>query len=122
MISPFDVFRKTNITVRNFTGGSFVNGKWVEGVASDSQAVVNLQPLSAKETSLLQSLTEGRRQKEGFKIYTDLSFNIVGDENPTIVIFENIEYEVISKSNWKRINRPVDHYKYLIMKRDIVND
>lgn len=122
MNSPFDVFRKTEVVVRNSIGGEFYKGRWIDGVREETSALVNLQPLSAKETSLMMTQYEGRWQKKGYKIYSDLVFNVVGEENPTVIIFQGEEYEVISKSDWQRIGFATDHFKYIIAKEQVIND
>lgn len=49
-----DVFRSATVTRTSRSGGQYVDGKWVEGVTSQTTHVANIQPLSMKEINQLE--------------------------------------------------------------------
>ena len=63
------VFKSTDASRFKTTGGSYVNGLWVEGSEMPSPHTVNLQPLTEKE---IQSLSIGaERINDTRKIYVN---------------------------------------------------
>lgn len=114
MSTPFEIFRSP-ITLRTFTVGSYVNGRWVEGSFTDSPITASIQPLIGEE---LQELPEDRRGTESYKMYTSSVIQTITDANPNQVLFHGKTFEVIQVFPWQNtsIFFPVQHYKYICMR------
>jgi len=104
---------RQSLTVTRYTGGSKVNGKWVEGTPSTFSINTSIQPLTSKE---LELLPEGRRSSgESYKLYTDSSpilRTVSDDENPDRVSISSQDFEVFSIERWE--NSIINHIKYIV--------
>lgn len=120
MTSPFEVFR-TDITLRRPSPGSYVNGIWVPGSTTDSTITASIQPLKGEE---MESLPEGRRDSEAYKMYTSTLIKTVqeagSDQNADRVVFFGKEFEVHQVNEWQNNSNfaIVNHYKYLVLRID----
>lgn len=56
----------TTITRRRHATGSYVDGYWVEGSATDASITASVQPMRGREREVLP---EGVRQHDGRKLY-----------------------------------------------------
>ena len=88
MTSPFEIFR-TPVTLRRFQSGGYTNGRWTDGSFIDSAITSSIQPLKGEE---MQELPEGRRDSEGYKLYTSTLINTITSLNPDLILFfwENV--------------------------------
>lgn len=79
-----DVFESAAVTRINKYGGSYVNGKWVEGTTTSTTHRANIQPLSNKEAYHLS--IGGDRIKDYRKLYINdgSAADIVEADNYTI--------------------------------------
>lgn len=118
MTTPFEVFR-TPITLRRPSAGSYVNGRWVEGSYTDSTITASIQPLKGED---MESLPEGRRDSEAYKMYTSTLVKTVqeagSNQNADRVIFFGKEFEVHQVNEWQNNSNfnIVNHYKYLVLR------
>lgn len=69
--------RQLNLS-RGMTGGSYVDGFWVEPLRATQQIWASVQPIGEKE---LLILSDGDRNKELKKLYSDFKFQIKDDLN-----------------------------------------
>jgi hypothetical protein len=105
-------FRKTTIAVQ--TRGTLVNdhGRMVEGTRpSPFNIKASVQPLSAFQ---MQSLPEGRRNRQSLYVFSDTDLGLVSETNPPILTISGVDYELVSKEPW--LNGIINHFKYLASK------
>ncbi len=103
------------LTVKRPTAATGYTG----GVAqTESRTSFNIrasvQPLTPEE---MQLLPEGRRQTEGYRLYTDtrlIAANSKTGVNADLVEYEGADYEVFAVDRWK--NGILPHYKVLVAK------
>jgi len=114
MSSPFEIFR-TPVTLRRFQSGGYTNGRWTDGSFVDSAITSSIQPLKGEE---MQELPEGRRDSEGYKLYTSTLINTITSVNPDLILFFGKTFEAIQVFPWQNnINFGfVNHYKYLVLR------
>ena len=116
MTSPFEIFR-TPITLRRYSAGSLVNGRWVQGTPTDSTITASIQPVTGEE---MQSLPEGRRDSEHYKMFTSTLIETVQgsgtDLNADRVLFFSKEFEVYRVEPWQNNSNfgVVNHYAYIV--------
>lgn len=89
------------IVITRKAAGSYVLGRWVEGVETAYSVEANVQPLNGHE--LLQ-LPEGDRLRENKKIYT--AFPV---QNNDILTLGGKTWQVQNAMDWS--NHPLPHYK-----------
>lgn len=105
--------RKT-LTVKRFSSGDYVLGHWVEGTESQFTIKASVQPVKGPE---LQSMPEGRRDSQIYKLYTDTKLNGIdkqGKKSPDIVVIDGEDFEVVSPEPWQ--NQIINHYKIFVIK------
>jgi len=95
------------ITVTRRAAGSYVDGRWVQGAATDHAAAGNIQPLSGTE---LQQLPEGDRNRGPLKIYTGFAF----ENGDVVTLASGVTFEVQAVSDWTAFGQP--HYKAQLMR------
>ena len=109
------LFPKT-IQYETHSGGSYVDGIWVDGITVLNTFAGSVQPISDEDVNSLPVA----RQKQGLmKVYADIELPITkegGNEKGTIVIWQNKKYEVIQKLDYQ--NNLISHYKYIIALRE----
>jgi len=105
------LFRKT-LYGKRFAAGSRVNGRWVEGAASDIIITASVQPTKPHD---LQFLEIGRRESKTFTLYTNdqLLALSAGIANPDRIFINGETYEVDVEAPWR--NNVISHYKYIIV-------
>lgn len=119
-MTPFEFFRSP-VTLRRPSAGAYVNGLWVEGATTDSIITASIQPLTGED---MEELPEGRRESEGYKMYTSTQVRTVqeagSDQNADRIVFNSKEYEVHRVNPWQNnLNfNIVNHYKYFILRID----
>lgn len=115
-MTPFEIFR-TPIVILRLSGGSYVNGQWIEGTQTTIDATASIQPLSGQEILLIP---EARREKEVYKMYTSTPINDLTTQNPDQVQFFGKTYEVLQIWTWQNnaLFATANHYKYMCMRLD----
>ena len=95
--------------------GSRVNGRWVEGAATDISFDASVQPVSDHD---LVFLDIARRESKSYTLYTDFKLKALtdGTSNPDRVFIDGDTFEVIAEAPWR--NNVISHYKYIISKLD----
>ena len=88
------------------------NGFAVAGTVSTITVPATVQPDSSFNT--LNSLPEGRRNSECFKIYTGTRLSITGS-NPDLISYNGISLEIFKEFSY--LNGVIYHYKYLAMRK-----
>ena len=91
--------------------GEYTNGYYHENILSTFSVFASIQPLSDRE---MQSLPEGRRNKETYKLFSFSLLNTVEEQNRDVVIINGETFEVIKRGTWK--NGIIDHYTYIVVK------
>jgi hypothetical protein len=94
------------------TGGSYVKGKWVKAEYEPFTIFGSVQSLNPKE---LESLPEGRRNSQAFKIYSDelpVALSEVDENNPAQILIFGQWYEVVSTAPFQ--NNLINHYKTIV--------
>lgn len=98
----FAIFNRA-ITGRRRATGSYFNGVWVPGEASDITIRGSVQPAAAKDISrILERLPEGSRITSAFKVYTK-DVVALGD----ILMLHGSFHEVMMLDIWQ--NRVLEH-------------
>lgn len=96
--------------------GSYVKGRWQEGIETQFLFFSSVQPLKGDQ---LESLPQGRRLSKSYNLYTDKFMNcVLSNENPDIVILFGERYEVYKRDIWQ--NNIISHYNYIVIKLDDV--
>lgn len=112
-MSAFNVFRKP-LTVKRPSGGSYVNGVWVDDTAPTETTVqASVQPATTED---LQSLPEARRQLGAYRIYSTTKFQSLEEDvnNPDIVVIGGFDFEVAQVQPWQ--NGVIPHYKAIAVR------
>jgi hypothetical protein len=109
-MSPFNSLRK-NLTVKRPAAGTWVGGRWQDGVIRTLTIKASVQPATTDD---LQSLPESRRTLGVYRLYSDEPFQSVieGKQNPDIVEIYGDDYEVMQSMPWQ--NNLINHYKTLV--------
>lgn len=106
MLGSFSVH---TITGKRKSASTNVDGRFTPGSQTDISFKASIQPLNGKE---LESLPEGRREKDTYNIYTDFQLRTVDEEgntNPDQVDIFGQSFEIIKVDTWK--NNVIPHYK-----------
>jgi hypothetical protein len=116
MTSPFEIFR-IPVNLYRKTGGSYVNGIWVEGGETLIVITASIQPTTGEE---LMCEPEGRRNRKTYSLFTSTDVNIIaGGKNPDQVQIFGERYEVTRVEPWQN-NPPVfgivNHFKFYAQK------
>jgi hypothetical protein len=109
-------FRKA-LTVTRYAAGSYVDGRWVEGVGSTFTIKASVQPLSDRE---MQLLPEARRNTETYNLFTDTQLRTAeqtqGKNADRVSIYGEM-FEVLSVGHWQ--NDVLNHFKIVVSKLPI---
>lgn len=109
--------RSITLMVRRLSSGVLdqATGLWSEEVEGTPFPILcSLQPLSSSQ---MQSLPEGRRDKESYTLFTDTPLNTVTSQNPDRMMINGDDFEVFSVNPWQ--NGILSHYEVLVQKRDL---
>lgn len=108
-------FRKL-VTIKQFTGGNWLNGRWQAGSTANININASLQPADSNKISrIIETLPEGRKTTEKYFLYTSTKLTTLQEgENPDIALIDGKEFEILREANWN--NHVINHYKYLISK------
>ena len=101
-------------------GGYDSQGMFVPGTYQTFTITASVQPLNGRE---MQFLSEGTRNRETFKVYTDMKLRPVserGSQSADRVEINGEWFEVISVIDWSH-HLALTHYK-VIVQRDNRND
>lgn len=101
-------FRKT-VKCQRPTGAYDGNGRWAESSVSEFTIQASVQPLTPKE---LESLEEGRRTRDAFKLYSDTALRTLKEQNPDRVVLGGNLFEVVSRADWQ--NGVIPHYEIVV--------
>lgn len=91
------------------TGAYDVNGRWAESAVQEFTIQASVQPLTPKE---MESLEEGRRTRDAFKLYSDTALRTVKEQNPDRVVIGTGLFEVVSRGD--RQSGIISHYKMIV--------
>lgn len=97
------------------TAGSYVNGLWVRGTRGSQSVLASVQPITRQE---MESLPEGRRLSDHFKIYSDTQLKVTDDGGdniqPDLLVFDGNAYELVTRLAYQ--SNVISHYKYIAVK------
>lgn len=97
------------------TAGSYVNGIWVPGVRGSQSVMASVQPIVVGQD--MESLPEGRRFTDHFKIYSDTQLKVTDDGSdiqPDLLVFGSDAYELVTRLAYQ--SNVISHYKYIAVK------
>ncbi len=60
----------------------------------------------------MESLDEGRRTRDAFRLYSDRALRTVKEQNPDRVVLGDRLFEVVSRADWQ--NGVIPHYKMIV--------
>jgi len=103
-------FRKP-FTIRRQSGGTRTDGHWIEGTETEIDILASVQPLTPRE---MESLPEGRRTKQAFKIYTDTELKTVESQSPDHITLYGDDFEVLSVAPYQ--SDVINHFKAVAVK------
>lgn len=112
-MSAFNIFRKPRI-VKRPTGGSYINGEWVEtGEPTVITVMASVQPATTED---LQSLPEARRTLGAYRVFSDTKFQSLEEDanNPDVIVIYDNDYEIAQVQPWQ--NGIVPHYKAIAVR------
>jgi len=113
-----NLFRRPLFGVR-FAQGTFVDGRWVEGVTSIISLEASVQPTTPHD---LLTLDIARRERKSYTLYTDFKLLCLtsGIKNPDCVDINGERYEVSAEAPWR--NDVISHYKYIVTLKQAIED
>jgi hypothetical protein len=104
-------FESVSATRTSYTGGGYVDGKWVEGSSVDTPHAVNIQPLSDKERRTLQEA--GERVVDARKVYVnDGDLYSISEADTWALSGIDGEFKAVSMDN-----RPWRNYCKIVVSR-----
>lgn len=95
--------------------GTYVNGLWVRGTRGSQSVLASVQPVVMGQD--MESLPEGRRFTDHFKIYTDVQLKVTDDGDniqPDLLVFDGNAYELVTRLAYQ--SNVISHYKYIAVK------
>ncbi len=106
---------RTPLTVTRKGAGSYTSGVWVAGAESEMVILASVQPMRPDE---MESLPEGRRDKQAVKIYTSTElFTVRGDNtSPDQMAYRGDTFEVVSVAPYQ--SGVISHFKAVAVKLD----
>jgi hypothetical protein len=110
---PPEMFQ--DVTVTRPSGGSYVSGRWVDGLNSSLAIVASVQPDRARPNELLH-LPEGDRAREGIRLYTETSLRTSNEADGTpadLIEWQGEQWEVVRVESWPL---HISHYKVLALR------
>lgn len=93
--------------------GHYVAGEWITGQGNSFSIKASVQGCNART---LQSLPEGYRTSENYRLYTDTELKIIKD---TVIIGDQ-EFLVVKVTPWQHF-ADTSHYEVVVVK-DIRNE
>ena len=108
------LFGGSTLTGTRFAPGSYVNGKWVEGLGTPITISGTVQPVPG---SILQTLPEGKRELDLKLLVTDSPLNITDPMtgiSGDIIVIEGSNWQVESVQPWQ--NGIMPHHEYLLIR------
>jgi len=104
--------RNFTLSIRRLGSGTYVDGTWkAEAENAPFTIRASVQPLKPKE---METLPEGRRNSQAYRIYTDVELHTVRDQNPDRVELFGEEFEILSVEVWQ--NQVIPHFKAVAVK------
>lgn len=103
---------RQTVAVKRPTGnGTWTKGQFTASATTSFNILASIQPLSGNE---MQSLPEGRREKEAIRLYTSTELKIAaeGGANADVVTIAGKDYEVIAVYPWR--NGILNHFKVIV--------
>lgn len=102
------------VTIKRFSPGSYVEGKWVDGGEEQFEDRMSIQPLVGKD---LLNLPEAQRTKRLMKGYiaTELrTSSETGQYRADQVLYDGVWFEVQTVELWKDGIESLDHWKVIL--------
>jgi hypothetical protein len=113
----FSLIQTTSITLKR-SQGSYVNGKWIDGIATSTTIEANVQPTPAKELALLP---EADRTKEWITVYSVSEMRTAkegsGGWTADLIVWKGNNYKVMKSQHWEM--GTLDHYKAMASREPI---
>ena len=117
--SVFDMLRK-KLECKRYGIGSYVNGLWVDG---DVATFFIYAVLDGLDNETLQTLPEGYRSKEVYKMFTDAELRVAvsNESKPDVVIIKDKRYQVIRVTDRNMLNgdHVINHFEIIIVRENI---
>lgn len=107
-------FRKLKKVLKESTG-AYVNGDWVAGERSVTEALMSVQPVVMGQD--IQVLPEGRHLSDYVKLYASTELQIAREGEGVqsdIVVHEGYGFEIMS--SYPNRSGVINHYKYTATK------
>lgn len=109
------LFKTVSMTRRRYILGTYINGKYAEGTATDTPFKGTAQPVSGDEMELLP---EARRGSEAMWVISDPTFDIrtakENSHNADWISIDGDWFEVLEARRWK--NSIIPHYRALVVR------
>lgn len=116
-IARYKLIKKKPLTVYRTTPGSYVNGRWVEGVPEEQLTIQgHYYPLAANEKRMLP---EHFRSRSTYKLHSTTELYSVREgqsQSPDKVLLEGYLYEVQEADPYSMGVR--DHWEYLLVREE----
>lgn len=123
-MTPFEIFM-IPLNIYRKSPGSFVQGRWVEGIETLIPITASIQPTTGEE---MLSLPEGRRNRKTYSLFTSTPIEVINglnnSSNPDQIDIFGERYEVVRVEVWQN-NPPVfgvvNHYKFYASALEAIN-
>ena len=104
-------FRKPQSIKRN-GDGSYINGRWVEGVESELTILASVQPARKVDYDMLENQKSGMKLKGAVRIYTADTLNVAGDDmaDGDVLVWLGKNYRIVGVSEWQ--SGVISHNRY----------
>lgn len=90
------------VTVTRSGAGSYINGRWAAGVASQFSISASIQPAKMKHEELLH-LPEGDRNRSALRVYTPTELRSANEADGTpadFIAWDGEQWEVVKVDVW----------------------
>lgn len=104
-------FRKPQ-TIKRKGEGSYINGRWVEGVESTLTILASVQPARKVDYDMLENQKSGMKLKGAVRIYTTDVLNVAGDDiaDGDVLVWLGKNYRIVGVSEWQ--SGVISHNRY----------
>lgn len=102
------------VTIRTFAPGQYVDGLWINGLPTDFEDRMSVQPLVGKD---LLNLPEAQRSKRLMKGYIATLLKTVSEVDGSRadqVFYDDVWFEVQTVELWKDGKDSLDHWKVIL--------
>lgn len=97
---PKNLLENDTVTLRMLATGSYVNGFYVEGAATDCDIKAGVQVHQSNESV---NQPNGKRARQSIRVFSKTAFEIVVDgqpKSPDQIIWNGNTYDEIKVANW----------------------